>query len=114
MKKERGHEAFYDARHLGTPITCSYTHLYFALLGFLTVTLHRSLLQMAVLHMDASATSVIYSGNPVFALAAAHLILHEPLRKNHLLAIGVEVIGIPVSYTHLDVYKRQDAVFAAA
>lgn len=67
---------------------------YFALLGFLTVTLHMSLLQMAVLHMDASATSVIYSGNPVFALAAAHLILHEPLRKNHLLAIGVEVIGI--------------------
>ena len=34
---------------------------------------------MAVLHMDASATSIIYSGNPVFALAAAHLILHEPL-----------------------------------
>ena len=56
---------------------------YFALLGFLTVTLHMSLLQMAVLHMDASATSVIYSGNPVFALAAAHLILHEPLKKNH-------------------------------
>ena len=44
---------------------------YFALLGFLTVTLHMSLLQMAVLHMDASATSIIYSGNPVFALAAA-------------------------------------------
>lgn len=38
---------------------------YFTLLGFLTVTLHMSLLQMAVLHMDASATSIIYSGNPV-------------------------------------------------
>ena len=49
---------------------------YFALLGFLTVTLHMSLLQMAVLHMDASATSIIYSGNPV------------------LIAIGVELIGI--------------------
>ena len=57
---------------------------YFALLGFLTV----------VLHMDASATSIIYSGNPVFALAAAHLILHEPLKRNHLIAIGVELIGI--------------------
>ena len=67
---------------------------YFALLGFLTVTLHMSLLQMAVLHMDASATSIIYSGNPVFALAAAHLILHEPLKKNHLLAIGIELAGI--------------------
>ena len=67
---------------------------YFALLGFLTVTLHMSLLQKAVLHMDASATSIIYSGNPVFALAAAHLILHEPLKRNHLIAIGVELIGI--------------------
>ena len=67
---------------------------YFALLGFLTVTLHMSLLQMAVLHMDASATSVIYSGNPVFALAAAHFILREPLKKNHLLAIGIELAGI--------------------
>ena len=67
---------------------------YFALLGFLTVTLHMSLLQMAVLHMDASATSIIYSGNPVFALAAAHLILHEPLKRNHLIAIGIELIGI--------------------
>ena len=62
---------------------------YFALLGFLTVTLH-----MSLLHMDASATSIICSGNPVFALAAAHLILHEPLKRNHLIAIGVELIGI--------------------
>ena len=49
---------------------------YFTLLGFLTVTLHMSLLQMAVLHMDASATSIIYSGNPVgilFILSPAHL-----------------------------------------
>ena len=67
---------------------------YFALLGFLTVTLHMSLLQMAVLHMDASATSIIYSGNPVFAVAAAHFLLHEPLKKNHLIAIGIEVVGI--------------------
>lgn len=68
--------------------------VYFTLLGFLTVTLHMSLLQMAVLHMDASATSIIYSGNPVFALAAAHFILREPLKKNHLLAIGIELAGI--------------------
>lgn len=54
---------------------------YFTLLGFLTVTLHMSLLQMAVLHMDASATSIIYSGNPVFAVALAHFILHEPLKR---------------------------------
>lgn len=51
----------------GTPFASpAPTGATFALLGFLTVTLHMSLLQMAVLHMDASATSIIYSGNPVF------------------------------------------------
>ena len=81
---------------------------YFALLGFLTVTLHMSLLQMAVLHMDASATSIIYSGNPVFAVAAAHVILHEPLRKNHLLAIALEVVGILfiLNPAHLEISLR--------
>ena len=81
---------------------------YFALLGFLTVTLHMSLLQMAVLHMDASATSIIYSGNPVFAVALAHFILHEPLKKNHLLAIGVELVGILLilNPAHLEISLR--------
>ena len=85
--------ALRDVRKRGVRITRS-DWGYFALLGFLTVTLHMSLLQMAVLHMDASAASIIYSGNPVFAAAAAHLILHEPLKKNHLAAIGVEIAGI--------------------
>ena len=81
---------------------------YFALLGFLTVTLHMSLLQMAVLYIDASATSIIYSGNPVFAVALAHFILHEPLKKNHLLAIGVEVVGILfiLNPAHLEISLR--------
>lgn len=67
-----------------------------------------SLLQMAVLHMDASATSIIYSGNPVFAVAAAHVILHEPLRKNHLLAIALEVVGILfiLNPAHLEISLR--------
>ena len=81
---------------------------YFALMGFLTVLLHMALLQMAVMHMDASATSIIYSGNPVFALAAAHVILHEPLKKNHLLAIGLEVVGILfiLNPAHLEISLR--------
>lgn len=81
---------------------------YFALLGFLTVALHMSLLQMAVLHMDASATSVIYSGNPVFAAAAAHFVLREPLRRNHLAAIALEVVGILciLNPRHLEISLR--------
>ena len=99
--------ALRDVRKRGVRITRS-DWGYFALLGFLTVTLHMSLLQMAVLHMDASATSIIYSGNPVFAVALAHFILHEPLKKNHLLAIGVEVIGILLilNPAHLEISLR--------
>ena len=79
---------------------------YFALMGFLTVLLHMSLLQMAVLHMDASATSIIYSGNPVFAVAAAHVILHEPLRKNHLLAMEVVGILFILNPAHMEISLR--------
>lgn len=85
--------ALRDLRRRALTLTAS-DWRYFALLGFLTVTLHMSLLQMAVLHMDASATSIIYSGNPVFAAAAAHIVLREPLRRNHLAAIALEVVGI--------------------
>ena len=99
--------ALRDVRKRGIRVTRS-DWGYFALLGFLTVPLHMSLLQMAVLHMDASATSIIYSGNPVFAVALAHFILHEPLKKHHLLAIGVEVIGILLilNPAHLEISLR--------
>ena len=81
---------------------------YFALMGFLTVTLHMSFLQLAVMHMDASATAAIYSGNPVFAILAAHFILREPVKKNHLLAIGLELTGILfiLNPTHLELSVR--------
>ena len=68
--------------------------LYFLGMGFLTVVLHMSFLQLALLTDDASAVAVIYSGNPVFALLFARLILHEPLRRNHLAALALEAVGI--------------------
>lgn len=67
---------------------------YFLLLGFLTVLVHMTLLQMAVLHADASATAIIYSGNPIFAVFFSYLILHDRVRRNHLAAILLEVVGI--------------------
>ena len=44
----------------------------------------------------------------MFAVALAHFILHEPLKKNHLLAIGVEVIGILLilNPAHLEISLR--------
>lgn len=87
--------ALRDLRHHGIRLDSDDLR-YFAFLGFLTVLLHMSLLQMAVLHADASATAVIYSGNPIFATFFAHLILREPLKRNHLIAIALEFVGILV------------------
>lgn len=67
---------------------------YFLGMGFLTVVLHMSLLQMSLLTEDASAVAIIYSGNPVFALFFAHFLLREPLRRSHLMALALEVTGI--------------------
>lgn len=99
--------ALRDVRHRALRLTRG-DWVYFALLGFLTVALHMSLLQVAVLHMDASATSIIYSGNPVFAAAAAHFVLREPLRRNHLVAIALEVVGILciLNPRHLEISLR--------
>ena len=79
-----------------------------SLLSFLTVTLHHRFADESVAALDASATSIIYSGNPVFAVALAHFILHEPLKKNHLLAIGVELVGILfiLNPAHLEISLR--------
>lgn len=65
----------------------------FAAMGLLTLT-HLSLMQMAVDHADASAVAAIYSGNPVFAVFFAHLLLREPLHRSHLAALALEVAGI--------------------
>lgn len=87
---------------------CASDWKYFALLGFLTVLVHMTLLQMAVLHADASATAIIYSGNPIFSVFFAHLILHDRIRRNHLLAVGIEVVGILVILNppHLEMSLR--------
>ena len=65
----------------------------FAAMGFLTV-LYFSLMQIGIVHSDASAVATIYSGNPVFAVFFAHFLLHEPLHRNHIAALVLEVIGI--------------------
>lgn len=67
---------------------------YFILLGSLTVLIHMSFLQLAVLHMDASAASAIYSGNPIFTFVFAYFILHSPIQRSHIAAMVLEIIGI--------------------
>lgn len=85
--------ALCDLRKRGIKLNAS-DFRYFLMMGFLTVGLHMSLMQMSLLTEDASAVAVIYSGNPVFALFFAHFILHETLRRSHLAALALEVMGI--------------------
>jgi len=68
--------------------------VYFALLGFLTVALHMTFLQLAIMNASASAVAAIYSGNAIFAAVAAYFILREPLRRRNIAALALELIGI--------------------
>ncbi|MBR7149670.1 MAG: DMT family transporter [Oscillospiraceae bacterium] len=65
----------------------------FALLGFFNA-LSMATLQLAILQTDASAVAILYSGNPVFAVFLAGLLLHEKLRRNHLVALAFQLVGI--------------------
>jgi len=66
----------------------------FAALGFICVTLHTTFLQLALSSMDASAVAAIYSGNPIFAAIFAHFLLKEPLLRQNVAALGLEIVGI--------------------
>lgn len=68
--------------------------LFFLQLGLLSVLLTSAVLQFSLRRVDASAVSAIYSSNPVFALLFSFIILHEPMKKNHVIAVCLEVIGI--------------------
>lgn len=70
--------------------------LFFLKLGLLSVLLTSTILQLSLQRVDASAVSSIYSSNPVFALLFSFLILHDPMKKNHVIAICLEIIGIIV------------------
>lgn len=81
---------------------------YFLLLGFLTVLIHMSFLQLAVLHMDASAASAIYSGNPIFTFFFSYFILHTPIRRFHIVAALLQLVGIIfiLNPAHLEISLR--------
>lgn len=66
----------------------------FAALGFVSVALHMTFLQLSLNAMDASAVAAIYSGNPIFAAVFAHFLLKEPLRRRNVCALLLEITGI--------------------
>ena len=65
----------------------------FALCGLCNA-VSMGMLQLAVLSADASAVAILYSGNPVFAVILAGMLLAEPLHRRHLLALALQLVGI--------------------
>lgn len=68
--------------------------LYLFFVGFVAVSVQMVFLQLAVMRIDASVAATLYSGSPVVSILLAHFILHEPLRKHHLAALGLMLLGI--------------------
>ena len=64
---------------------------FFACAGFLCVVIAMSLYQMSVTYTRASIVAVIFSCNPIFVTVLAHLLLHEDIHKNHIIALILEL-----------------------
>ena len=69
---------------------------YFALLGLIGIALCMPILQLAVLYTSSSMAAVIFSCNPVFVTVLAFLILREPIKRRHIAALVLEVLGTVV------------------
>ncbi len=67
---------------------------FFVLLGFLFVCIAMTFYQLAVVHAPASVVAVLFSCNPIFITVLAGLILREPIRKNHVLALCLEAVAV--------------------
>ena len=64
---------------------------FFACAGFLCVVIAMTLYQMSVTYTRASIVAVIFSCNPIFVTMLAHLLLHEDIHKNHIIALILEL-----------------------
>ncbi len=69
---------------------------FFALLGLLFVCVAMSIYQMAVVYTKAAVVAVIFSCNPIFVTVFAYLILREQIRKNHIIALVIELVAVLV------------------
>lgn len=69
---------------------------FFAATGFLCVAVSMVFYQMAVTCTKASVVAVIFSCNPIFVTVLAYLILHEDIRRNHILALVLELLAVVI------------------
>ncbi len=67
---------------------------FFISLGFLFVCVAMSFYQFAVVYALASVVAVLFSCNPIFITVLAGLLLREPVRRNHVLALCLETVAV--------------------
>ena len=84
LRSIRAHNGRFTKRDVG----------FFALLGFLFVCVAMTFYQMSVVHAPASVVAVLFSCNPIFITVLAGLILREPIRRNHILALCLEIVAV--------------------
>lgn len=66
----------------------------FALSGFIGVTVSMTLYQMALTQTQASIAAILFSGNPLFVMLFAYLLIKEPIHVRNIIALLFDVIGI--------------------
>lgn len=64
------------------------------LLGFVGIFLSMILYQLAIANANASVLAVLFSSNPAFVMVFAYLLLGEPIYKNNILSVIMDVAGI--------------------
>lgn len=69
---------------------------YFGLLGLVGIAICMPLYQMSVGYTDSGVVAVLFSCNPVFVTFLAFFLLGEPIRRRHVAALVLEVIGTVV------------------
>ncbi|MCI2062044.1 MAG: DMT family transporter [Eubacteriaceae bacterium] len=66
----------------------------FALLGFIGIFISMIMYQLAVCNAKASVVAVLFSSNPVFVMFFAFILLSEPIMKNNIASLGLDILGI--------------------
>ena len=65
----------------------------FALLGLTGIALSMPILHLAVNYTDSAVVAVLFSCNPVFVTFLAFFLLGEAIKKRHIAALTLEIVG---------------------
>ena len=75
---------------------------YFALLGFVGITLLMPILQMSISYTKSSVVAVLFSCNPIFITILAFFFLGEAIHRRNVVALILELVGTLIIIDPLD------------